>query len=147
MATFSSFKRLWLSFLGWLGLTEHSALSFVFLEITEQGKRPREERLRNKISNYQEIYLICNGPRFFSWLLLGVCASFQIINQEWSKICQLIAIWSCLHFREHKENGQNLDLSQLISEGLFGVLNFTKKTSKKFDKFLPKNLKSGQTIR
>ena len=32
---------------------------------------------------------------------------------------------------------------QLISECPFDVLNFPKKTTKKFDKFLPKNLKSG----
>ena len=36
---------------------------------------------------------------------------------------------------------------QLISECLFEVLNFPKKTTKKFDKFLPKNLKSCQIIR
>ena len=35
---------------------------------------------------------------------------------------------------------------QLISECLFDVSNF-QKTNKKFDKFLPKNLKSGQIIR
>ena len=36
---------------------------------------------------------------------------------------------------------------QLISECIFDVLNLPKKTNKKFDKFLPKNLKSGQTIK
>jgi hypothetical protein len=36
---------------------------------------------------------------------------------------------------------------QLISECLFDVLNFPKKTTQQFDRFLPKNLKSGQIIR
>ena len=31
-----------------------------------------------------------------------------------------------------------------ISEWLFGAFNFPKKETKKFDEFLPKNLKSGQ---
>jgi len=35
---------------------------------------------------------------------------------------------------------------QLISECLFDVLNLPQKTTKKFEKFLPKNLKSGHTI-
>ena len=36
---------------------------------------------------------------------------------------------------------------QLISECLFDFLNFPKKNTEKFDKFLPKNLKSGQIIK
>ena len=35
---------------------------------------------------------------------------------------------------------------QLISECLFDVLNLPQKITKKFEKFLPKNLKSGHTI-
>ena len=35
---------------------------------------------------------------------------------------------------------------ELISQWLFGVLHFQKKTQK-FDEFLPKNLKSGQIIK
>ena len=36
---------------------------------------------------------------------------------------------------------------QIILECLFDVFQFSKKTSEKFDKFLPKNLKSGQIIK
>ena len=36
---------------------------------------------------------------------------------------------------------------QLISEWLFGVLNFPKNNRKIFYEFLPKNLKSGQIIK
>ena len=38
----------------------------------------------------------------------------------------------------------NSSKGQLISECLFGGLNFPKKPTKKSDKFLPQNLKSGQ---
>ena len=36
---------------------------------------------------------------------------------------------------------------QIISECLFDVLQFSKKNTEKFDRFLPKNLKSGKIIR
>ena len=39
--------------------------------------------------------------------------------------------------------GAYIDEGQLISEWLFDVLNFPKKTNPKFDEFLPQNLKSG----
>ena len=40
-----------------------------------------------------------------------------------------------------------LPKGQSISEYLFDNLKFSKKTNKKFDKFLRKDLKSGQIIR
>ena len=50
------------------------------------------------------------------------------------------------NYNEHMINKHNAK-GQLISECIFDVLNFPKKTMQKFDKFLPKNLKSGQIIR
>ena len=52
--------------------------------------------------------------------------------------------------RDAEEEGKLLTFKikpskgQLISECLFDVLNFPKNQRKKFDKFLPQNLKSGQ---
>ena len=62
---------------------------------------------------------------------------FPSISLQWGGF--LLKQHECMHvgfFYVHAKG-------QLISECLFGVLNFPK-TNEKFDKFLPKKLKSGQ---
>ena len=68
-------------------------------------------------------------------------------NQKEELKCQIDEEGECSGWRK-SQNLQDwaLTKSQLISECLFGVLNF-QKTNEKFDKFLPKNLKSGQIVR
>ena len=48
--------------------------------------------------------------------------------------------------RKLQHDRKQLAKGQLISECLLGVIDFPKKTNEKFDKFLPKTLKSGQII-
>ena len=57
-------------------------------------------------------------------------------------------VWSYWIDKGEKELQFQADTKgQLISELLFDVLNFPKKTTERIDKFLPKNLKSGQITR